>query len=607
MAKNPEHQGQSLNTQPELVEWNRTFDVGYWHHPPILKKEISSTPSRSGTPPSLSIQSLAQLEVSKWYSNLRHTNRYSTQIDNLQVRSTTDSSKVTHRFVALYMCDGSVHRLDRTESTTDKLTRNVDPEELKKGTSLEIEITLGGHVDLWVVLSTCHAMSKDRHGQGHDSQRRNSFFSWTILMIASRYYLHIDNLLEEHLAERFVHKDHISVITKFIAGKGVQMFRDLVLESMATITQKAHDKSEDGENIRRGMSYLVRAVWGLPERVLGFGRKHLAARLAMRLQNPLEDRVKAGLLDEAPRLYHEVLANVNLELRKPLWVDDLEPLIRLEFKKTMTDMLWPSLIKSVMQGLGSYPEAHVLVEELHADIMQSYWRHIGTRSVQFLTVQAAALHGSLVNVRTEAQARLQQIRQDAKEETDNPDAELRKVNEKMFDLAWNNARDGSRMYAKEAVRQTRPSLRPEHQEVRDVMWNTLWKVWDDCWDKAYARSREIALDGLDDIMLEVLDASARIVLGELGSGRMQPTVYVHTPKNLLKFQVLGQDVRQSGWKGPMTNGQLQQLMQRVMQGTTLGIPDDIHRTMARTWEEVRELGVKFGEALTGEDFESNHL
>ncbi|KAL0570770.1 hypothetical protein V5O48_011186 [Marasmius crinis-equi] len=626
MAQDPEHQGQP--THSEFMEWKTTFDVGTWggHLAQSEEEDVNSATSHSETP-FLSIEDLAQCEVSQWYSDLRRTNPASTQIDKLQVRRGNSYwDKVTHRFVVLYMCDESVHRLDRRArnlnnpgllsnlsfatmgrvSTTDELTRNVDAEELKKGTHLEIEITLDGNVDLWVVLSTCHAISKDPDGQKYDLREHNCFFfSWTILMVASRYHLDIRTPLEKPLMERLEHENHIYVLTKFVAGKGIDAFRDLIFEVVSAFLHRKQDSHEEKEGNHKGMSYLARVIRGLPERVPRFfGRSIFDAMLFLGLRETFEGRVRGVLLDRARKLYRQVIANVNpeLELRKPLWVDDLKHVIRSEVRKEVADLLWPGVIEAITQGFGLNVGSGDLAKQIFTSVGQSCLRHVGARTVQLWAVQTAALHGGLVNVQREVQDRAQRIRQDAKVGTDNPEAELRKLNERMFDLAWNSAREGALESAKEAAKETAPSLRLKHQEVRDAMWNTVWKVWDECWKNACARAREKALDTLDAIVTEIMDVSARIVLEELGAGKMQPTVCVHTPKNLLDLEDQALDGLYSGWKGPMTSLKLQEHMQRVMQKAKFGSPDDLQRTMARIWVQVRELGTRFEKALIGEEF-----
>ncbi|KAL0570772.1 hypothetical protein V5O48_011188 [Marasmius crinis-equi] len=625
MAQDPGHQGQLPDSQ--------TFNFECWGKPSAQKEEINSTTSHSETSPLLFTESLAQCEVSRWYSGLCRNNPLSTQIDKLQVRRGSSYwNKVTHRFVALYMRDGSVHRLDRSAhdpnnpgllsgpssarvgrvSTTDELTTYVNPNDLEKGTYLEIEVALDGKVDLWVVLATCHAISKDTDAQKYDLWEHNCFFfSWTILMVASRYRLDIETPSEDSLMDRFANTNHISVLTKSIVGKGIGTFRDFALEAVSVFRQKVQN-SEEGEVIRKGMSYFARAVWALPEGVLEFfGRKVLDAGLPMGLQKTLEANAKRVLLDRAPKLYRQVLANVNpeLELRKPLWVDDLQHVIRSEVQKEVIDLLWPAVLDGITEGFGLDARASELAKDVSASVAQSWWRYAGRRTVQLWAVETAAMHGGLVSVQREVEERAQQIRQDVKAGTDSTPmaamAELRKLNEKMFDLAWSSAREGALEFAKEAVKETAPSLRLKHREVRDVMWNKVWEVWDECWNNACPKAREKALDTLDAVVIEVLDASAMIVLEELRSGETQPTVHVHTPKNLLKLQDLVLDVLQSGWKGRMTSLQLQKHMQRVMQKAKFGSPVDSQKTMARIWEQVRESGDEFKKALTSAHPESN--
>ncbi|KAL0564630.1 hypothetical protein V5O48_017412 [Marasmius crinis-equi] len=617
MAQESEHQGQLRGSQ--------IFDVGRWEPSAQESTEIDGTASHSETAPF--VGRLPQCKVCKWYSDLHRTNPISTKIDKLQVRRTNPHlNKVTRRFVVLYMSDGTVHRLDRRAgdpndhnlisglsfttrgrvATTDELTSNVDTEELKKGTYLEIEIALEGKVDLWVVLSTCHAISKDPDGQTYDLREHNYFFfSWSILMVASRYYLHIRTPTRAELIDQ-LEKEHLSVLTKLIVGKAVDTFRNLVLAAVSIFQEKEQESSKEGEDIRKGMSYLARVVLGLPEGVLGFsGGKAFDAILPADLRKTLEVHIETVVRDRALMIYDQVLRSIDMHLElpgRPLWVGDLEEVIRSQVQKAVADMLWRAVIDAIMQGFGLNVEAPCKLAEVSVNVAQSYWEYVGTRTVQIWAVQIAALQVS-------------GSKEDRAEE-------LRRLNEKMFDLAWSSAQEGALKFSKEAARRAAPSSRLKYQEVGDVTWNTVWKVWDGYWDKARAGVREKALDTLDAIVIEILDASATTVLEELCSGKMQPTVHVRTPENLLKLQdlTLSKVVRSqffmdsanllfttlveqsgSGWKGPMTSFQLQRHMQRLMQRTQFARPDDVQVIMTRIWVRVRGLGIEFQKLLTGEE------
>ncbi|KAJ8080718.1 hypothetical protein PM082_017552 [Marasmius tenuissimus] len=540
-------------------------------------------------------------QVHQWYRKLSGD---SIKIDKLQMWKSNTNETFTHRFVALRMLDGIVHRLDRRAATqgdpailsglssrtrvgqvpaTDQMEVDVDFEDLEKTNKLEMEISLEGDVKLIVVLLTCYAISKHPEGNAYDIREHNCFFfSWTILMVATRHRLDIKTPTRSVLMERFDGKDHLPVLARSVVVIAVNVFRDLVLMAIATFRDQQQEDNEEGKTIRKGMPLSARILWGLPKGVLeGFGKRVLDAKLPLGLRETLDSQVQMVVREKAPELYKRILLRIDIPVnsRDRLWIDEgVSEIIRAEVQAVLMDLLWPAIVKAITQGFGTnIDSASGIANEV---VKGKNWWFAPKRTVQLWAVQNAALHGGLRAVESAAEGEAAEVVRAEAEGKSNVSEQLQALNAGMFDLAWNSARGGALSYAKDAVKATSGSLNPKHHDTTDAKWNTIWKVWDKCWAKACKDARNKALEGLDTVVDAVLNASVKVVLEELGSGSSQPTVKVHETG---KFKLFG---LQLGSESRRTILELQKHMQKSMKRAKFGRADELQRTMAEIWKRL---------------------
>ncbi|KAJ8080721.1 hypothetical protein PM082_017555 [Marasmius tenuissimus] len=241
--------------------------------------------------------------------------------------------------------------------------------------------------------------------------------------------------------------------------------------------------------------------------------------------------------EAGPKLYQGILSRINIPEKShdQLWVDgSVREIIRAEVRVVLKDLMWPAIVDVITQGLGSNIDSASVIAR---NVFQGKSRRIvGRRTVQLWAMQNAALHGGLRAVKIAAQEKTTAVKAEAEAKTPDVAEQLKSLNEGMFDLVWDSARGGALEYAKDAVESTRDLLDPKHHVPTDAKWNTIWKVWDECWMKACKDARKRALDRIDVAVDAILDASVKVMLEELGSGSSQPTAVVQETK---KFTIFG--------------------------------------------------------------------
>ncbi|KAK1233347.1 hypothetical protein PQX77_003497 [Marasmius sp. AFHP31] len=550
--------------------------------------------------------------VFKWYRNLSGD---SIKIAKLQVWKRSNYETLTHRFVAVHMVDGAVHRLDRRAAaqadpqilsglsfgagntavgkveTEDQMDVDIDRDELEKRNKLEIEVDLEGRVELEVVLLTCYAISQHDKGKKYDIREHNCFFfSWTILMIAARYRLPAEPPNQASLVKRFKSKDHAPVLGKTLAANGEIILRDMVLTTISVVKEQYHEDSEEGEAIRKGMSHLARTIWGLPKGVLeGFGKLLLNAKLLLSpsRRKTLDERIRTLMDGKALELSQRFRKHIDLEtLRSPnhLWVDDVVmEHVQPGIQAALMDMLWPAIVSTCTEGWGPKDE---LAADIVEDVFQrKSWWFVGKRTNQLWAVQNATMYGGLRSIKVAAQEKTMAVKAEVEKQHPNDiPQQLKSLNARMFDLGWSSAREGALKLAQDAVKASRDLLEPKHHATVDPMWDAVWKVWDKCWEKAGDGYRETAISY--NIVDAIVDATVKVVLEELSSETSQPVVSVRFPEEISSLKLNSPFSPDSGkW----TSRGLQKCMQGLMKRAKFGRPDELQRTMADIWKLQRSV------------------
>ncbi|KAF5339475.1 hypothetical protein D9758_015325 [Tetrapyrgos nigripes] len=572
------------------------------HKDPRLSKQFSLASPKVGL-------------LAEWYKDQAPD---STKINKLEVRSSSGFTMLTHRFVVLHMCgdSGPTHRVDRQADTRrndagglsqsallpsrakmdtmDVLHVNLtadDVEDLEKST-LEIEISFNGRVDLLNVISTCYAISDDVDGGKYDLFEHNCFFfSWTILMVSSRVCLQHQTPEKGALLSHFENKEKKELMD-YIVKKGVNAFREMVIQATVIFRKQQQADSPNGATIRKGMTYVARMLWAAPRwfhqvvaRIMYGGNLH--GGLKKTLNDTVDKRLDRSL---AEGVYSRVVGHVDIgeELNRHLWVEGVQDVIRPALENGLIDLLWPAIVAVITEGLGT--DTNTIGKEVAEDILNKsrVWHIIGRRATQLLAVQSAATHGGMMGVKKEVELHIEQYQKEAKETaaTDST-AALKMLNERMFDLAWGGARSGALESAQETAQATGKVMRftEEQTKARNEMWNAVWTVWDTCWEEVRPLARKKALVAVDDVVEEGLKAIVRLVIKGLKSGTNQPTLPVRILGRIaakLPFDFISA-------KSPkdLTILELQEYMQEMMKRAKLGDIDSLQATMARVWDQSR--------------------
>lgn len=448
--------------------------------------------------------------VFRWYDSL--DNNAGRVIERLQIRKDT-SGVVPHRFIIIHMHGGSVHRLDRRPAdninsidvlkneavpTKDELIPFVDRkslDEVEGATKCEIELTLGGHVDLEVILSACYGIVNDPSANKYTLFAHNCFFfSWTILMVVSRHCLPYQVPKPESLLKRA--KDILPDLTSYIVEEVVSQFLEMVIDVVTIFRRRA------GNTIHEGMHFIGRALWRLPTSVLQFSwRKIFRARLHFGLRRQLEKRVLAQLEQRIIPLWQNGLNDKQTPklLDAQLWLDRLHTLIEPILKKEITLILWDSILDAISAGYGNVEDSRLAEDLMNPNLKFSL---MGRNATQFYAVWGAALHGALPAAYNAAYGKYSD---GAVSDAD------------VFDLAWNAGRDAGLISAKQVVANTRHLM--AHPELRDKMWSAIWDIWEPCWQEAHQKAQQGSIATVSRIASKLLETGVKIVVEELGDSK----------------------------------------------------------------------------------------
>ncbi|ESK93813.1 hypothetical protein Moror_13063 [Moniliophthora roreri MCA 2997] len=474
--------------------------------------------------------------VFNWYNGLSVA-QGQTSINRLEVRKDT-KTVVPHRFIVLYMGDGSIHRFDRrpnmkgnltdldvllrnkSVTTRDECVRNIAGDmrtQMETRSTREIDLVLNGRVDLRVVLSACFAISKDPSAQKYTFYAHNCFFfSWTILMVTARHCLPYEVPSSDLLLHR-TQAYHLHQITTFIIDEVVNLFSDLVVEMMAVFQNKS------GSTGCEGVSPLIRAAAALPNNVLRRICRHmLKARMYRGLRKKWEKTVVAVVRERLAALCRQVVEHhMPVSLDEHLWLRELHGILGAALRNKGMGVLWRSIFEAVSLGYEDI-DAPTLVQEVMDPSLK--FAFLGRRVMQFCAVWQAALSAGLraaYRVVHQEEEKIKIVRDGESSRGAGKTAALAQygdpvlpvLNEKLFDLAWKAAGAEALEAAQTIVQGARTPIKDRGK--RDRMWEEIWSIWDEVWTEAQERARKKLVGAMDRMVAKVLDAGANIVITEL--------------------------------------------------------------------------------------------
>ncbi|KAG9126255.1 hypothetical protein FRC07_004221 [Ceratobasidium sp. 392] len=477
---------------------------------------------------------------------------------------------VPHRFIVVHMSDTSIHRFDRRPDSDeanvvgllanqavacqDAYEINIDLKLVEQSAICEIELNLGGQVDLMTVISTCYAISEDDSTQKYSFLRYNCFFfAWTILMVVARRCLPYEIPSSETVMPRFY--SEINSITDFILNEAIDFFRELVIEVLTIFRDKA------GSRLHVGMNPVAKVAWGLPTRVVRFlWRRLFNLRLHFGLRRELASKIQAEIKSSVKVVQDAILSIQGARelLDEHLWIEDTQVPLKDVLKREVIKVIWKSVLEAISAGLGSFTP-----EELAEELARSQLKFsvLGRNAAQYTAVWNAGLHGGLQAVKG------------VSETLDGTES-----NEAVFEKAWNAAREATLQAAQTVVKNTSSSMK---QPQRDQMWDVVWDIWDSCWNDVHKIVQPRSVKTVDKVMDRLLSAGVIAVVQDMKQSKGQ-TIKARMPNK--------EWIRLPGvynWSERcVTNAELQEYMHSMIQHDTITADtlNDVHSSMARIWK-----------------------
>ncbi|KAK7023631.1 hypothetical protein VNI00_016593 [Paramarasmius palmivorus] len=558
-------------------------------------------------------------EIFRWYRDRAARSPDAIAIDTLQIRKETVVGLPCHRFVLLYMRDRSVHRLDRRPDqravevlvntavpTKDELLHDLDQtalDHIHKTTKHEIGLFLEGQVDIEVVLSACNAISIDKSACKYTFFEHNCFFfSWTILMVASRSYLPYEVPAHDPISERAA--SCIPRLAEFIVDEIVEILLEFVIDALTVFRKKA------GPSIHQGMHILARTGWALPIDVLRFSWKQMfKARLHFGLRKRLEAQISEMLKKTIVDLCRNALVHHNTPVLVDghLWLNRLSVILVPAIRTEMIHREKGAIFSAISGGLGDIDPSEFAKGVVDPSLKFAF---LGKRAAQFHAVWNASLNGALKAAKDVVDCtewvdwwkRWHHDFEDLEKQPDKSPEEIardvaehgrkcvRKHYETVFDMTWNVARDGALESAKAIVKETQGSMK--HKEARDRMWCEIWAIWDDLWAEVHPGAREKAVDAMDRIVQKMINTSVELITSELGDSKVH-FVLARIPGNDLYDEIEesgnphpSQDIQLA--KENMNNETLQEFMKKKMRRGIISEDkfEVVIDTMSSVWAQV---------------------
>ena len=408
------------------------------------------------------------------------------------------------------MCDGRVHRFDRRpEQPTDgrelghnqmDLLRNdpvrsedtyvpdVDTTfvgEIAQLSYCEIELFLDGQVDLLAILSACYAISADEEARRYTLLRHNCFFfSWTILMVATRHYLPYG--IPKYLPLLARLESYIHPLTSFTVDETIKLFVDLVLDTALVFRRKV-DPALRGGLLAVG-SKLLRFLW----------RRYSAVRLQLGFRKQLAVAVERQIRERMARVYENIIANYTKSesLDSNLWIEDAKAGLENEIRNEVAKILWDTLLEVISSSVGETVEQEL--EEQSEDYKLKF-SVLGKRSAQFFAVLNIGLLTGMQAAKRAAQGHNGAL-----------------TDETIFNRAWDAARDAAITPAQILVAKTNAQVK---DPTRVRMWKQIWEIWDDAWDESRVVVQPRSLEMVKNVADELVRTCGGAIIQEVKGSR----------------------------------------------------------------------------------------
>ncbi|QRW12519.1 hypothetical protein RhiLY_11518 [Ceratobasidium sp. AG-Ba] len=540
--------------------------------PKIIASSKSIRPDTDKSKPLEFNRKWGEGPVFDWYRGLKDEDR---PIQTIQIRRYI-AKPVPHRFVVLRMENGQYHRFDRRPShvqdantrqfdvimneavtSEDSYTCGINLSEEELTSEREIEITLGGQVDLRVVIAICYVISQDENTQKYTFLRHNCFFfSWAILTIVCRHRLPYDVPLHESVMHRF--GSNVDRLTSIVVNQAVDLFLDLVIKTVLTFRDEARKSAP------AAMGLMGRMGPAIPNGLIEFLWRYLVKlRLHLGLRRRLSRVVESEVTKAADIVQKATLAtHVARELLDGhLWIEGTQTAIRAAIEKEIMKILWKFILAAISTDSDGAEEDDV-EKELTDPKINFTW--LGRNMAEMSMVWDAVLKGGLLAVKEAGQA------------VDGLSHEA------AFDKAWDAAKAGGLASAKKTIEKTKKVMRNPEREKK---WEAIWGIWDQGWEKAHDRARTRAVGTVEAIVEEVLATGSKVVVEDMRECRTK-TIRGFVPKK--KRRWFEKRVQESS---ELTNADIQDCMQEIIKRNTINgeALGAVHLSMESAWKAVRAL------------------
>ncbi|QRV83861.1 ABC transporter transmembrane region [Ceratobasidium sp. AG-Ba] len=505
--------------------------------------------------------------VFDWYRDLKDEDR---PIQTIQIRRYI-AKPVPHRFIVLRMRNGQDHRFDRRPShvqdantrpfdvmmneavaSEDSYTCGIKLSEEELTSEREIEITLGGQVDLRTVIAICYAISQDENTKKYTFLRHNCFFfSWTILTIVCRHRLPYDVPLHESVMQRF--GSNVDQLTTIVVNQAVELFLDLVIKTVLTFRDEARKSAP------AAMGLMGRMGPAIPNGLIEFLWRHLVKlRLHLGLRRRLSQVVESEVMKAANIVQEATLAtHVARELLDGhLWIKGTQTAIRAAIEKEIMKILWRFILEAISTDSNGAEEENV-EKQLTDPKLNFTW--LGRNMAEMSMVWDAVLKGGLLAVKETGQVVDGLSHKEA------------------FDKAWDAAKAAGLASAKATIEKTKKVMRNPEREKK---WEAIWGIWDQGWEKAHDRARSKAVGTVETIVEEVLATGSKVVVEDMRECRTK-TIEGFIPNKERKW--FKSRVQKSL---DLTNADIQDRMQEIIKRNTINREalGAVHVSMESVWK-----------------------
>ncbi|KAG9094928.1 hypothetical protein FS749_011506 [Ceratobasidium sp. UAMH 11750] len=535
-------------------------------------------------------------EIFDWYRNTL-TSR---MINRLEVRITRDA--IPHRFVVAYMQDGSICRFDRRPRTPQSVFVPIGPQspgeepscraadeacivnraellEIELSTNWEIRLNLPVETDVLLILSACFAIAQDKLARNYALREYNCyFFSWTIVMLVTRHLLPFTVPSPAAVESRF--SSRIAETSAAVGDRLVQALLHMGLSAVAPFD------SATGKRLNQGLSKQELAVWGLPSPVLrGLLRQCLKIQLRCGLKKKVDEQVRSQLETRAAAVFrslleasgrateedrggareatHNTVADV---VQNRLWLNELLADLQQPIHEGILQVLWDNILDAIAE---SYNDANRDV--VHQGFRKLPLLHrlkyhlLGKNVIQFSQIWSEALRAALPAARLAGHGKYR------------PE----KSHGDMFDLAFRAGVAAALQAAQDVVRRTGPELA---NPKRDEMWEVVWSVWDEVWERSRVTTQAMAVSLVESTLADLVGRVAEDVVKELGDNDRQKVQATIQSKRNQKRRLQGEgaelslEVFQLNIRGFI----------RSVPGQTLEHQKRIEEAMSRAWDVSRK-------------------